>query len=1835
MRIHAYIQDNDGEWVEISERVSQTIGEITFLATEKDWPSLAPPTQLVVSNKDGWWQTEPADEDSRFYGAWEGRKVKLTESGPTGGETSLGIFRIDPDHGFRSNRDGTGALTLESLVDVMQRGDASDVSQGRGWMIQAPYSVCIDRLKQPEDVSIIDYPDPVVPYEAGVRAVSPIGRPGDYLDRTFREVRGRGRAVAQTWNEAKACHAWITLSGRILERDRDTGVVTELSHSLVVASTIDCLNIYWRRTATGDGYYLVVMAANSGASAYYEPREGTAKGTTLWLGRSDTGAQRQIYTAAMMPCIVRDFIRDKPVGGTNPTSDQLLQYGNEFYGFGDTAPPYTDVTRRREPIAIPFDQYAFPLQSRSATFNADLDRITISPMNMGRGWGRSILNALAMDEDLQWTIEPIVGATTERYRDSEMRAGAGLYNFTLYNDDGTWDSLAAADYRSGFTGLRHCLGQGALYDVSFEHTGGATYEDYCWIAMAQWTVTFGWAIDCYLVRLDGTPQIWQRRVANLGFHKQPTFVICDMTRPTDHQGQKGAVIVGWIDYESSTTNRAGSDSDTTYGSCWMARSGIDVYPASAMATDTAPAFHATGGTVVKFTDGDEGDLISRAYNGGHYTKHPSGRWTPVAMGYKRHNDHITGVGYRGIYNCAVSCLDRMELLPHVTGNAASGEDHENGGEGDDRSGTATYRILFLRITIESADGSIAPTVSALSETDTYGPGYDIQAKFPMPPMGLTRIHEGDVDAGDGDEQSLNTSNQLFFYSPADRGIYAMRPNPTDRCKPFVIGRLDVFDPWMALGRLAVGHDEGDITKPEIAGTTSPVFPGSSSEQWPLGQYFGWTYGAAHNGRIPLLETSGMDKITAIARVAGTRNAIYFQDRDGQGHVRDYPAGESPLITLRGGHHFSDGIREFLPVINIEQRSVSYVQPGKISVTTLATPKSRFQATPTVTGLGIYPVALELRCIGSGLASTPSVNAANPSLQGKLLWGWKNTSRRIHTTTTTTLLEGATVIYLADTTDIQVWDRLTMGATDVELLVTGVNRTVSSVNVIAALNQGYPVGSDVYVDKEGDGAFSHLLRWDDTIGIYVGISTVAAGALAGATRIAVTNVDPFNVGTYLRIHSLGGLDTDLSRGTYRVVRVRPSEETGKAFHYLEIEGEDGGGLTEDIQIYDPITAFLNIPPTGHSVRIGQTGVFFGLAMEAGDSETESEQPISEGDTVRIDYPGLELKKDEQRRVSADDQTSIAKYGKRQAKQKKPNEFMDDVLANLDVARTVRMNAEPRLALQLTGVKEFLPADREIILGLNPWDVVRVVDDKLLREREFYTADFTVTSHTYDPQTGFVKLDLEELDTSTIQDPVLIFKGDAPTRSNFEARGGNGEVILSWTNPAEGGYGSAHIRYSTTGFPLRTDEGTALGSYAPSVTSAKKSGATNGTTYYFSCFFLSESATPSKPAFALAVPLANPDPVTSLSATEGDEEVTLEWTDPSTEDVHAISIWYRTDGTTPTSYGDGTCAGMAPPGAESFVHAGLQNGLRYRYAVYAVDHTGNASSAATVDAIPDFDPEAISDYVEANWTAHSLLATVADGGTISALADSSSAGHNLTQYHPVLLPTLDHENAGFNDLATVEHYTSGAPGILLGATVWDPFTLGATRGATIIVVAEMDVVDSAHCLVSKYSGAANYVFTMLRGNTAAVYEDATLGASGAKATVAPGVSAGVPGIFALRYLPSMECRGYGDGVAEPAADEDDANAPDTVDGSGGAHPMAIGSTYPTSNLFDGRWAQIIMLSEGRQAPLEAIMAKLRRKYQIGTEPLGYGSFNADFNEDFDIQGPEFNDDFNDDFNIGNVS
>ena len=189
-----------------------------------------------------------------------------------------------------------------------------------------------------------------------------------------------------------------------------------------------------------------------------------------------------------------------------------------------------------------------------------------------------------------------------------------------------------------------------------------------------------------------------------------------------------------------------------------------------------------------------------------------------------------------------------------------------------------------------------------------------------------------------------------------------------------------------------------------------------------------------------------------------------------------------------------------------------------------------------------------------------------------------------------------------------------------------------------------------------------------------------------------------------------------------------------------------------------------------------------------------------------------------------------------------------------------------------------------------------------------------------------------------------------------------MLISWAALALGA--QVHLAWDpstgdVTGY--RIYYGTSPGSRANkievgNVTDYVVSGLKEGVTYYFVARAYNqygESADSNEISWTASTrDTTPPGDITNFTATAGDSQVTLSWTNPPDPDFAGVMIRFRTD-TWPTNYNDGqlVCNKAGSPGSsDNFVHTGLKNGTTYYYAAFTYDTSGNYSRTAKVSATP---------------------------------------------------------------------------------------------------------------------------------------------------------------------------------------------------------------------------------------------------------------------------------------------
>jgi uncharacterized protein (DUF1800 family) len=174
------------------------------------------------------------------------------------------------------------------------------------------------------------------------------------------------------------------------------------------------------------------------------------------------------------------------------------------------------------------------------------------------------------------------------------------------------------------------------------------------------------------------------------------------------------------------------------------------------------------------------------------------------------------------------------------------------------------------------------------------------------------------------------------------------------------------------------------------------------------------------------------------------------------------------------------------------------------------------------------------------------------------------------------------------------------------------------------------------------------------------------------------------------------------------------------------------------------------------------------------------------------------------------------------------------------------------------------------------------------------------------------------------------------ANLVARAGNAKVDLSWD--AVTGATSYRIFRTTTGVwdatPLTSTR----------VTTFRNTGLTNGTAYSYKVVPRNAGGDGPASAIVTATPVAPPAAPTDLSATAGDQEVTLSWT--AVEGAASYNV-YR--GTAPNRQARVAVASGVPEA--SFVDRGVTNGPTYYYKVTAANAGGESPRSAEVSASPE--------------------------------------------------------------------------------------------------------------------------------------------------------------------------------------------------------------------------------------------------------------------------------------------
>lgn len=272
------------------------------------------------------------------------------------------------------------------------------------------------------------------------------------------------------------------------------------------------------------------------------------------------------------------------------------------------------------------------------------------------------------------------------------------------------------------------------------------------------------------------------------------------------------------------------------------------------------------------------------------------------------------------------------------------------------------------------------------------------------------------------------------------------------------------------------------------------------------------------------------------------------------------------------------------------------------------------------------------------------------------------------------------------------------------------------------------------------------------------------------------------------------------------------------------------------------------------------------------------------------------------------------------------------------------------------------------------------------------------------------------------------------SSFTATAGDEQVTLSWTNPSDLDFIGVEIRRSLVSNPNSVTDGESV--YTGSGTSKVDSDVTGGTEYFYAIFAQDSSSNWSVPATDTATPAITggadttaPSAPSGFSATAGDGEVVLNWTNPTDSDFVAVQIM-RSTVASPTIVTDGLWVYTNNGTTETDTN--VSNNMTYYYSIFARDADQNWSVAATALATPTvpvagIDLVASVDNVAYDGTNVTITYTVTNNGSQST---DGTFFHVRFWENSASQPNLSDENYRINTSWTNIHATQNS---LIGAGV----------------------------------------------------------------------------------------------------------------------------------------------------------------------------------------------------------
>ena len=225
--------------------------------------------------------------------------------------------------------------------------------------------------------------------------------------------------------------------------------------------------------------------------------------------------------------------------------------------------------------------------------------------------------------------------------------------------------------------------------------------------------------------------------------------------------------------------------------------------------------------------------------------------------------------------------------------------------------------------------------------------------------------------------------------------------------------------------------------------------------------------------------------------------------------------------------------------------------------------------------------------------------------------------------------------------------------------------------------------------------------------------------------------------------------------------------------------------------------------------------------------------------------------------------------------------------------------------------------------------------------------------------------EASDSASVTPAIPAFQPAKPT--GLSASVGDGEVVLSWTDPSDS---------SITGYQVQQDGGawSDIPDSDATTTSHTVTGLTNGTEYTFAIRAANSEGNGAAADAVTATPVGPPSKPTGLVARQAVGSVTLTWANPDNSDINGYA-YQQKEGA--GEFGSWTDIDGSSAITTSYTVTGLTTGIEHSFRVRAVSSGGASDPSDTASATP-------SDSVSGTWSYETVLkpAAIGIGGEAAA-------------------------------------------------------------------------------------------------------------------------------------------------------------------------------------------------------------------------------------------------------------